>query len=51
MRVGGGWGEVKEACGGTPLCVGLEAGTDSAVHAVKFVWKEDEQDEEWWGFF
>ena len=39
--------EEKEACGMEQICVGLEAGIEGGIHAVRLLWKQHSQEEEW----
>ena len=39
--------QAKDACGSAQLCAGLEAGIDGAVHAVRALWDEHEEDDDW----
>ena len=39
--------EAKEKCGIDQLCAGLEAGIEGGIHAIKELWKQHEQEEEW----
>ena len=39
--------DAKEACGTEKLCGGLEAGIQGWIHAVRLLWKQDAQEEDW----
>ena len=39
--------EAKEACGAEQLCRGLEAGIEGGIHAVRLLWKNHAQEEDW----
>ena len=41
--------EAKTAYGTTQLAGGLEAGIESAIHAIRVLWEEHRKDE-YWGF-
>jgi hypothetical protein len=40
-------GEAKEACGVDQLCVGLEAGIEGGIHAMRLLWESHKAEEEW----
>ena len=37
----------KEACGADQLCSGLEANIEGEVHAVRLLWQQHVQEEDW----
>jgi hypothetical protein len=39
--------KAKELCGILQLCAGLEAGIEGSIHAIKELWKQHEEEEEW----
>ena len=39
--------EAKAACGTTHLAVGVEAGIEGAIRAMRVLWKEHAQEEDW----
>ena len=45
LRVAG--PEAKAACGTTQLAGGVEAGIKGAIHAMRVLWEEQKQEEDW----
>ena len=39
--------EEKEACRKEQLCVGMEAGIEGGIHAVRLLWHQHAQEEDW----
>ena len=39
--------EAKEACGTEQLYRGLEDGIEEVIHAVRFLWQQHDQEEDW----
>ena len=39
--------EAKDACGTLQLAIGVEAGTEGAIHAMYFLWGEHSLEEDW----
>ena len=39
--------EAKEACGTEQICGGLEVGIEGGVHAVRLLWQQHAQEEDW----
>ena len=39
--------EANEACGKDQICGGLDAGIEGGIHAVRLLWKQHSQEEEW----
>ena len=39
--------DAKEACGTEKLCSGLEVGIQGGIHAVRLLWKQHAQEEDW----
>ena len=39
--------EAKESCGMEQLCGGLEAGIEGDIHAVRLLWQQHYQKEDW----
>jgi hypothetical protein len=37
----------KARCGDNQLCVGLEAGVEGDIHAMRLIWEEHKMEEEW----
>ena len=42
--------EAKEACGTDQLCGGMEADIEGGIHAMRLLWQQHVQEEDW-GFF
>ena len=47
MCFGGDRAEAKEACRTDQLCGGLEAGIEGGIHALRIVWQQNSQEEDW----
>ena len=45
LRVAG--PEAKAACGTNQLTVGVEVGIEGAIHAMRVLWEEHNQEEDW----
>ena len=39
--------EAKEACGMDKICRGLEDGIEGGIHAVRLLWQQHTQEEDW----
>jgi hypothetical protein len=40
-------GKARDECGVDQLCVGLEAGVEGEIHALRLIWELHTQEEEW----
>ena len=39
--------EAKVACGTTQIAGGVEAGIEGTIHAIRVLWEEHAQEEDW----